>query len=139
MPKIEIPCQQCKKPLFRFPSHIKGKKYGPFCDRHCLGKYRTATLTGDFAANFKNGFRKDRSYFSVSASWHPNKGKHGYVYLHRLIAEARMGRFLTEKEVVHHKDHNPQNNHWDNLEVMTQSEHSKKHAIEKERNKNGTF
>lgn len=129
--KVAVTCVACGVTFMRFPSQLRGKgiKYGPFCNRDCLGKYRSEKLTGSLAANFRGGSKRDRSYFSVLAPWHPFADR-GYVYLHRLIAEAHLGRFLRPDEVVHHKDHNPENNHWANLQVMTQSEHFRLHRQE---------
>ena len=127
MPKVEIPCEQCGAILARFPSHIKGLKFGTFCDRHCLGKFRTAKLVGEYAANYKSGSRRSRQYIEVEAGWHPGANQKGYISLHRLVYEARAGCFLASDQVVHHKDGNPRNNHWDNLEAMTQAEHAREH------------
>lgn len=127
MPRIKTPCRDCKKPLLRWPAQIKASKYGAFCDRHCLGRFRTTVLVGDLGANFKTGSKADGNYQCVLARWHPYKDKRGYVSLHRLIAEARCGYFLPATYVVHHKDGDPSNNHWNNLEIMTQSTHAKSH------------
>lgn len=125
--KIKCNCKQCGAELIRFPSHLKNTKFGPFCNRDCLGLFRSANLTGSLAANFQDGDTFDRRYFLALAPWHPNKTKGNYVYLHRLMAEAKLGRYLGEDEIVHHIDGNPENNHWDNLEVMTQAEHAREH------------
>lgn len=47
--------------------------------------------------------------------------------LHRVVAEQKIGRKLTRYEVVHHIDGDKLNNDPDNLEVMTLSEHSRRH------------
>lgn len=133
---INVECSQCGGSLYRFPSQLK-QKYGAFCDRHCLGKYRTEKLTGQYAANYKTGSRRNRNYIEVEANWHPNANARGYVFLHRLVAEVIIGRFLNEDEIVHHVDHNSRNNHWSNLKVMKQSEHALLH--EHERNSLGQF
>lgn len=125
--KVKCNCAQCGKELLRFPSHIKNIKYGPFCDKDCLGLFRSEHLTGTLAANFKTGSVVERNYILALAPWHPNTSKANFIYLHRLIAEAKLGRFLKEDEIVHHKDGNTENNHWDNLIVMTQAEHAKEH------------
>ena len=131
MPKIEVICQECKKSKFVFPSLAKNRKYGNFCSLDCLGAFRTRKLTGSLSANYKTGDVRDRDYVMVHAPWHPNATNKNKVYLHRLIVEARLGRLLNEDEVVHHKDGNKENNYWENLEVMTQSEHARKHKMEK--------
>lgn len=129
--KIEISCTSCGKKRNRFPSQVLRGKWGQFCSNACIGVFRSKTLTGPLAANFKTGATADRKYIEVLATWHPNKNAASREALHRIIAEARLGRFLVEGEIVHHKDGDATNNHWDNLEVMTQAEHARKHKLEK--------
>lgn len=50
---------------------------------------------------------------------------------HRVVAEQKIGRPLRSDEHVHHIDGNKHNNHPDNLEVMTRSEHLRLHALER--------
>ena len=61
---------------------------------------------------------------------HPAADKLGFVLQHRLVAEIALGRYLRSDEVVHHKDRNRRNNLPDNLQVMTNSEHTMLHAKE---------
>lgn len=51
----------------------------------------------------------------------------GYAYEHRLVAEEKLGRRLRRDEVPHHRDGNKQNNHPDNIEVVTRSQHGAVH------------
>lgn len=55
----------------------------------------------------------------------------GFVMEHRYVMEKHIGRLLTDDECVHHKDHNKTNNVLDNLELMTNSAHSKLHGKER--------
>jgi len=73
--------------------------------------------------------------------WGNTKTKDGYLVsrykgkltrVHRVVMEKYLGRELTKDEVVHHIDHNKQNNHISNLEVMTSKEHSLLHLSHKE-------
>jgi hypothetical protein len=63
---------------------------------------------------------KARKYWSVCVD-----GK--TVAEHRLIAERTIGRKLRHDEVVHHRNGNPEDNRPENLEVMTQKEHYRRH------------
>lgn len=136
---VKVFCEWCKTPLFKFPSNLKNRKYGSFCDKNCLGAYRSKFLTGEWAANYKTGSRYNRSYIEVEAKWHPKANKRGYVFLHRLILEAKIKRFLNDNEIVHHKDHNSRNNHWDNLEMMNQKEHALIHNRIRKKNERGQY
>ncbi len=58
-------------------------------------------------------------------------GAAGRVYYHRHLASLREGRWIDTHEHVHHKDHDPRNNALDNLLLLTSSEHSRLHALER--------
>jgi len=65
------------------------------------------------------------TYNYVMKKGHHRANKDGYVYEHILVAEDKLGRELLPGEVVHHVDHNPRNNHPDNLMVFkTNAYHS---------------
>lgn len=50
-----------------------------------------------------------------------------FAYLHRVIAEQALGRFLEFGEEVHHIDLDPANNAAANLRVCSKSEHRRIH------------
>jgi hypothetical protein len=52
----------------------------------------------------------------------------GKVYYHRHVCSIILGRWLTDSEVVHHKDHDRTNNSLTNLEVLSHSEHARLHS-----------
>ena len=71
-------------------------------------------------AGWKGGVKNVNGYLHSRTPNHPYGSKHGcYVAVHRLVVEEHLGRYLDPKEVVHHIDDNPLNNHIDNLEVFS--------------------
>lgn len=78
-------------------------------------------------------------YKYIYAPTHPNATKAGYVCEHRLVMEKKLGRYLTKKEVVHHRDENKLNNREDNLRL---SKSTGRHFVDCHmagRNKKGQF
>ena len=59
---------------------------------------------------------------------HPRANRDGSVYLHVVVAERMLGRYLLPEEVVHHKDCNKLNNDPNNLMVFaTKGDHTRFH------------
>nr|DAP58086.1 MAG TPA: homing endonuclease [Caudoviricetes sp.] len=72
--------------------------------------------------------RDEFGYIMVQCKEHPRASKcGGYVPEHILVAEKKIGRYLTENEVVHHINGVKWDNRPENLAVMTKSEHTKLH------------
>jgi len=66
----------------------------------------------------------------VRCSFHPNCHTSGNVYLHRLIKEVEIGRYLRKDEIVHHIDGNYHNRDPLNLKIQGESEHHIKHGLD---------
>ena len=84
--------------------------------------------------NYKNGKfidKKERyGYIYIYSPNHPKteRKNNNYVQEHILVVEKFIGRFLTEKEVVHHINRNPKDNRIENLMLFpNNSKHLKFH------------
>ena len=67
-------------------------------------------------------------YLAVMMPSHHLACKDGYVYIHRLKAEEKLGRQLKPGECVHHIDENKLNNELDNLMIFkTKADHTAFH------------
>lgn len=58
---------------------------------------------------------------------HPNRNAKGLYPLHRVLMENKIGRLLERDEHVHHKDEDKTNDTIENLELLSASEHTKRH------------
>jgi hypothetical protein len=79
------------------------------------------------------GHEKKRTdgYVKVYAPDHPHCTADGYVMKHILVMEKSIGRYLREKECVHHINHIRDDNRLENLKLMTLSEHMSMHMKER--------
>jgi hypothetical protein len=59
----------------------------------------------------------------IAPPGYPGKTVDGRVLEHKLVMEQKIGRLLTDKEIVHHKDTNRQNNAIENHELRTRKAH----------------
>lgn len=69
----------------------------------------------------KNADNRFRAYYKT------DENKHKLISYPRILMEEKLGRPLTNDEVVHHIDENPENNNIDNLVILTKSEHCRLH------------
>lgn len=71
---------------------------------------------------------KDTAYQYFIDYNHPlATGNSGRVYYHRHVVSLKEGRWISSKEHVHHIDENKLNNNPNNLEILSNSDHTKKH------------
>jgi hypothetical protein len=107
-----------------------------FCSTKCNGTFYAEKYSVDRQGKGNPMFKKEPWNFQ-GFRWAKSgsrkrykklfiKGK--YIWEHRFVAEITIGRKLKKDEVVHHIDHNPQNNSPSNLKVMTKFEHSSYHG-----------
>ncbi len=104
-------CRACKKERGLYPKPNLGKK------------------AAEHPA-WKGGRDIDRDgYVRTYAPEHPWPRSHGFVREHIRVMELHIGRRIRSDEVVHHRDHNRENNGTDNLELMSRGAHSRHHRL----------
>lgn len=85
-------------------------------------------ITGEKNPSWIGGqFVDGDGYVRKLAHGHHRADKKGYVYEHILVAEAAYGFPITTDYHVHHINENKTDNRIENLEVLTVSEHHKRH------------
>lgn len=112
--KVVVICEWCGQAFEKKRSDIARSNYN-LCDRGCYQDF----------INFEKPGAKNQLV--------------GGRVLYRVLAEMKIGRKLTAKEEVHHIDGNHTNNDFDNLTVMSRSEHMSNHAKKRRRDANGRF
>jgi len=75
----------------------------------------------------KRGNYKPIKYVQCPAEFLPMARLDGYVMEHRLFVARAMGRCLLRSEVVHHRNHDPQDNRLENLELFASNQAHKLH------------
>ena len=89
---------------------------------------RSEAKSREKASNWKGGKKKNKKgYVLILKKEHPFSGASGYIMEHRLVMEKKLGRYLKKKEIVHHKNGVKDDNRIENLEVMLNGQHTKKH------------
>ena len=113
---IEIKIHHYKRGIPAFLNHHSTRVVNPM-----TGRKRSASPT------YKGGRRiNPAGYVEVLVG---NKGRRSvYMLEHRLVMQKHLGRELLDSEVVHHINGNKTDNRIENLELMTNSQHTSHHA-----------
>lgn len=122
MGNVIVVCDNCGKEFESYKCYEKRNRKHRFCSKKCEGEYRSLKNTLD---GWQGG------HVSKSTGYR-------YVYIngkqveeHRLVMMRELGRELRTDEQVHHLNGNKLDNRPENLVVLTNSEHQKKHARKK--------
>ncbi len=128
-------CDVCKKHFevsnSRATESIK-KNNKKFCSKQCLKKYQkeqTSKRVVDWVK--KNGSPAFKGGIGITNDgyvWVRVDGRfQNQVKLHRYLMEVKLGRRLKSNEIVHHINEDKFDNRIENLEILSISEHNRKH------------
>jgi len=89
-----------------------------FCSRACSTTWSGLKRRKGYTTN-------GHGYILLYLPGHPMASKQGYVMEHRFVMAERLGRLLTDSEVVHHNNGNKADNRPENLVVMESTAHNR--------------
>ncbi len=69
----------------------------------------------------KKPYKDRKGYIQVYRADHPNAWADGWIPEHRLVMSEKLGRPLSQDEVVHHLNGRRDDNRHENLELWTRS------------------
>ena len=105
-------------------------------DREANKVVRSMAKSGYNSSNWKGGRMKNKKgHVLVLRKGHPMADTRGYILEHRLVMAEHLGRILNPDEIVHHKNGIKDDNRIENLEIMTNGEHTKLHHTGAKRSK----
>lgn len=110
-------CKSCNNEFYIKTWRLKEKGRGSFCSKICFYSFNKGVNN----PSYKGGHLHKDGYWVISLN---GKNK----LLHRHIMEQKLGRKLTLKEHVHHKNKNRLDNRLENLEVLSPYEHGVLHG-----------
>lgn len=138
MPRDPVKAAERKR---RYRLKQKIAKFGvENADRNMQGRHGNHARGAD-NPRWNNGtMRTSQGYIAVKVSDdHHLRQPHGYAYEHQLVAEAKLGRRLTDNECVHHINGRRDDNRPENIEILSRSGHASEHARMTPRAADGTF
>lgn len=152
--QVKCVCPICGKEFWVKPYRVKRIKTKICCSKECSSKLQQVTylgennhqygLKGPLNASFKgNLLIKSDDYIYEYCPEHPKANRDGRVRQHRLIVERNYDKFdpnyfihigdlhiLKDEYIVHHINKDKFDNRIENLQILTNKEHSKLHQLE---------
>jgi hypothetical protein len=125
--RVECTCENCGKKFLMPPSKVAIGR-GKNCSRECAAISKSKNTSGENSYYWNGGTHMKAGYRFIYSPNHPKKNDTGYVREHILVMEKHIGRYLEDGEIIHHMNHDKQDNRIENLMIMSKSEHSKLHG-----------
>jgi predicted transcriptional regulator len=88
--------------------------------------FASKPLKGKMHPRWKGGIIMRMGYPCMRVPEHPF-ANNGYVFMHRLVVEKRLGRYLEKWETIHHINGNKLDYRDENLQVLSNPDHGKHH------------
>lgn len=86
---------------------------------------RSKARSGEKSSWWKGGRKLNKKgYVLILKKGYPGSERSGYILEHRYVMEQFLGRYLRKDEVVHHINGNKLDNRIENLQLMTNAEHT---------------
>lgn len=118
-----VSCDTCATVFYLCQCQLNRSKHH-YCSLPCY----TRIQNGSNNHHWKGGIRHSKGYIKTWMPDHPNCDNEGYMFEHRLVMETYLGRYLTPKELVHHKNKIKTDNRIENLELVTPNTHPLHHV-----------
>lgn len=114
----------------RYRDKKKAEKFGPESLKTDLRGKHGNHATGADHGNWNDGrWLSPQGYVGIRVpEGHHLRMANGYAYEHQLVMEKKLGRRLLPGELVHHENGVRSDNHPDNLELTTRSDHARDHV-----------
>jgi hypothetical protein len=96
--------------------------------KECIKRTHSECRSGEKCCAWKGGKKIDsKGHVLILKKGYPGAGSNGYIMEHRYVMEQFLGRQLKKCEIVHHKNGIKDDNRIENLEIMTNGEHTRLH------------